>query len=381
MIFRSDWHTMEPMETYLVGGAVRDRLLGRPVTERDWVVVGATPETMTNLGFRSVGRDFPVFLHPRTSEEYALARTERKTGRGHRGFECHTEAVTLEDDLLRRDLTINAIAESPDGALIDPWGGCTDLANRVLRHVSPAFGEDPLRVLRVARFAASLADLDFRVHADTMALMQQMVDAGELAELAPERILGEFDKALATPTPNRFFEVLQQLGADLTLWPELAGASLQTLVRVAAETDDLNKRTAGLLQDLVPEAIDSLATRIRLPRKRHEFARLAAGLAQKWLVADQLTAAELVELLHEADGFRQPARLLELNSYWQLALPGENTNKYQLISDCIGAARSVNAKAIGGNIQGPALGAAIRSEQVQRVARVLAGLENIDENS
>ncbi len=359
------------METYLVGGAVRDELLGRPVTERDWVVVGATPESMLKLGYRSVGRDFPVFLHPRTSEEHALARTERKTGRGHRGFECSTEAVTLEEDLLRRDLTINAIARKPDGSLVDPWGGREDLANRVLRHVSPAFGEDPLRILRVARFAASLADLSFTIHEDTMTLMRQMVVDGELADLAPERVLGEFDKALATATPSRFFEVLQHLGADQTLWPELAGATCQTLIQVAKHSKDLRFRTAGLLQTLTPAAIDIVAARLRLPRKRHEFARLATVLAAAWLTVENLTPIALVELLHQADAFRQPERLIDLNDYWNMALPGNNADKYLMVANCLAAARSVNAASVDAIAKGPALGAAIKAEQVRRVAEVL----------
>ena len=192
------------MKTYLVGGAVRDRLLGLPPGDRDFVVVGQTPEAMLARGFRPVGRDFPVFLHPRTQEEHALARTERKSGRGHRGFVVDSDpAVTLEQDLERRDFTINAIAEAEDGTLVDPFGGARDLAARVLRHVGPAFAEDPLRVLRAARFLARFAPLGFRVAPDTMQLMRAMVDAGELADLTAERVWQELERALASPASRR----------------------------------------------------------------------------------------------------------------------------------------------------------------------------------
>ena len=186
------------MEVYLVGGAVRDALLGRPVTERDWVVVGATPEILLSQGYKPVGQDFPVFLHPGSGEEYALARTERKSGHGYHGFICDaTPAITLEEDLLRRDLTINAMAQRPDGTLVDPYGGQADLENRVLRHVSAAFGEDPLRVLRVARFAARYAPLGFTIAPETLALMQRMSHDGEISHLTPERVWQETRKALA----------------------------------------------------------------------------------------------------------------------------------------------------------------------------------------
>jgi len=198
------------MKTYLVGGAVRDKLLGLPVKDRDWVVVGATPEKMLQLGYQQVGRDFPVFLHPQSKEEYALARTERKSGKGYKGFEVFaTPQVTLEEDLLRRDLTINALAESESGELIDPYGGQADLEARILRHVSPAFAEDPLRVLRVARFAARFADLSFRVAPETMALMKEITHSGELTHLVPERIWQEMHAALSTAAPHVFFGLLR----------------------------------------------------------------------------------------------------------------------------------------------------------------------------
>src|SRR5688572_26223161 len=201
------------MKTYLVGGAVRDRLLGLAPGDRDFVVVGATPGQMASQGFKTVGRDFPVFLHPKTGEEHALARTERKSGRGHRGFvvDAHPD-VTLEEDLQRRDFTLNAIAEAEDGTLVDPWGGARDIEARVLRHVGPAFVEDPLRVLRAARFMARFAPLGFAVAPETMALMREMVASGELADLVPERVWQELVRALASPAPAAFLRTLREIG-------------------------------------------------------------------------------------------------------------------------------------------------------------------------
>ena len=217
-VFRFGYH--HGMQVYLVGGAVRDELLGLPVKERDWVVVGATPQQMVDLGFRPVGKDFPVFLHPETGEEYALARTERKSGHGYHGFTVYTAPdVTLEDDLVRRDLTVNAMAEDEHGQVIDPHGGQRDLAARVLRHVSPAFAEDPVRILRLARFAARFHD--FTVAEETLALMRQMVDDGEVDHLVAERVWQELARGLMEARPSRMFEVLRACGALVRLLPEL----------------------------------------------------------------------------------------------------------------------------------------------------------------
>ena len=212
------------LEVYLVGGAVRDRLLGLPVQERDYVVVGATAAELRARGFQQVGRDFPVFLHPDTKDEYALARTERKTAPGYHGFTVHADPdVTLEQDLERRDLTINALAQDPQGRLTDPYGGRADLEQRLLRHVSPAFAEDPVRILRVARFAARLEPLGFRVADETLGLMRAMVAAGEVDALVPERVWQELVRALGEARPSRFFEVMRDCGALERLLPELDG--------------------------------------------------------------------------------------------------------------------------------------------------------------
>lgn len=273
------------MQRYLVGGAVRDRLLGLPIKDRDWVVTGATPEEMLAAGFTPVGQDFPVFLHPQTHEEHALARTERKSGRGYKGFEFFASPeVTLEDDLARRDLTINAIAQAEDGTLIDPYGGQQDLAARRLHHVSPAFREDPLRVLRVARFAARYAGLGFEVATDTLALMREIREAGELEYLTPERVWQEFEKALGTQSPLVFLQVLQRVDATTILFPELAPFDFDRLLPVFEQTElqqqSSHWRLAILLTiatekqelDAAQSLIRQLCNRLRIPNRYRDMA-------------------------------------------------------------------------------------------------------------
>lgn len=257
------------MKTYLVGGAVRDGLLNLPLKDKDWVVVGATPGQMLALGYTQVGRDFPVFLHPENHQEYALARTERKSGNGYTGFICYSAPdVTLEQDLARRDLTINAIARDAEGQYYDPYGGRADIEQRILRHVSAAFNEDPLRVLRVARFAARFAHLNFRIAAETMALMRSMADSGELNHLTAERVWKETESALLTRNPQVFFQVLRDCGALAILFPELDNLygvpapekwhpeidsgvhSLMTLAMVAHLSPELDVRFATLFHDV-----------------------------------------------------------------------------------------------------------------------------------
>ena len=257
------------MRTYLVGGAVRDAILGYPSSERDWVVVGATPQDMLDAGFTQVGKDFPVFLHPDTKEEYALARTERKRGRGYTGFAVHADpSVTLEDDLRRRDLTINAIARDENGEFVDPYGGRADLESRSLRHVSDAFVEDPLRVLRVARFAARYAHLGFTVARETMALMTEIVATGELAELPAERVWVETEKALRERDPQVFVEVLRDCGALKRLFPEV-----EALFGVPQKAEYHPEIDTGVHQLMVLEQAARL-TRSKLPA---EDARRGAG--------------------------------------------------------------------------------------------------------
>ena len=280
------------MHIYKVGGAVRDRLLGRPVSDIDWLVVGATVEEMQAQGFRPVGADFPVFLHPTTGEEYALARTERKSGRGYGGFTFHASPdVTLEQDLIRRDLTINAMAEDDEG-LHDPYHGKDDLDRRLLRHVSPAFAEDPLRVLRVARFAARYAPLGFTVAAETLELMRQISDSGELQALTAERSWKEIERALMEPQPQVFIEVLRDCGALKELLPELdaegdTGAhTLAVLQQAALHEQPLHVRWACLLQSLGdPQLIKAVNQRFKAPRECQELAMLAGechALVLRW---------------------------------------------------------------------------------------------------
>lgn len=336
------------MKTYLVGGAVRDRLLGRPQGDRDWVVVGATPEAMLAAGFRPVGRDFPVFLHPGTGEEHALARTERKSGRGYHGFAFHTSPdVSLEEDLTRRDLTINAMAEDGDGGLIDPWGGQRDLAARVLRHVSPAFTEDPVRILRLARFAARLPD--FTVAPETLALMRGMVADGEVDHLVAERVWQELARGLMEERPSRMFEVLRECGALARLLPEVdrlwgvpqrpeyhpevdTGVHLMMVldmsarlqgslpVRYACLGHDLGKGTTPA--DVLPrhlghegrsaKLLQQLGQRLRVPNDCRELADVVAREHGNIHRCEELGAAALLRLLERCDAIRKPARFDEV---------------------------------------------------------------------
>ena len=361
-----NFHQNRAMEIYLVGGAVRDRLLGLPVTEHDWVVVGATEEDMRRLGYRSVGKDFPVFLHPETKQEYALARTERKVARGHKGFECTTDSVTLEDDLKRRDLTINAIAEDRQGRLIDPWGGEADLRDRVLRHVSEAFEEDPLRVLRVARFAARFHTLGFAIHPSTLSLMRAMTERGELSELTPERVWIEFEKALATDSPAVFLEVLDQVNAGSVLWPEISTTSIARLAELARRTSNPIFRYAALLLELSPEQGSAISTRLRVPNRLSDFARLAARYHADWTTGRNLAASKVISLLYALDAFRQPARFRELNEFFRLATAGADATAAQW-EDWFETARNVTAGSVDPQLTGSEIGEAIKAEQARRV--------------
>jgi len=297
------------MKIYLVGGAVRDQLLGLPVKERDWVVVGATPQEMLNLGFKKVGRDFPVFLHPKTREEYALARTERKTGRGYIDFICHSDpSVTLEDDLKRRDLTINAIAQSPDGKIIDPYGGCSDLKKHILRHVSPAFAEDPVRILRVARFAARFND--FKVHSETNKLMQAMLAKGEVDALIPERVWQELQRALGEESPERFFIILKNALVLQKLFPEIAAhfASIKkALTRGVKLSKDAVVRFAAITYGLNNEEIKNICKRYKLPSSYKELSLLVNKLKNN-LGKLSKNADDYLALLEQADAYRRPER-------------------------------------------------------------------------
>ena len=334
------------MDIYLVGGAVRDRLLGRPHQERDFVVVGATPDELLALGYRPVGKDFPVFLHPDTGEQYALARTERKTGPGYYGFATRfSPDVTLEEDLARRDLTVNAMAQSASGEIIDPHGGRRDLEARVLRHVSPAFVEDPLRVLRVARFAARFAPLGFTVAPETLELMRAIVASGELAALVPERVWVETERALGEARPVAYFDVLRECGALAVVFPEVAALfgvpqpekwhpevdagvhTLQVLEVAAGLSPDTTVRFAALVHDigkgLTPRSewpqhigheeagaqlIERLAARLRIPNEHRELAIMVARHHARVHRVGEQRPGTVLELLESTDAFRRTER-------------------------------------------------------------------------
>ncbi|GHE20687.1 polynucleotide adenylyltransferase [Halomonas urumqiensis] len=314
------------LEVYRVGGAVRDAALGWPVYDHDWVVVGATPETMRRRGFKPVGRDFPVFLHPQSHEEYALARTERKAGHGYTGFVVHADpSVTLEEDLARRDLTINAMAETPEGELVDPYGGMADLDARVLRHVSPAFVEDPLRVLRTARFLARYAGLGFVICEATRALMTQLSDSGELAHLVAERVWVETEKALSEPWPEVYFQALDECGALGVLMPELVvdrEALDEALGRLHRLPEDIHSdatvrwRLARLFEHLDDEARAALGERLRLPKAHAALARQAAVTRTLRLTSESqgLDGRQVLAWLDTIDAWRRSERVAPLIS-------------------------------------------------------------------
>ncbi|MFZ6874738.1 multifunctional CCA addition/repair protein [Undibacterium sp. Di27W] len=329
------------MKTYMVGGAVRDALLGYPVQDRDFVVVGASPQDMLAQGYLPVGKDFPVFLHPRTHEEYALARTERKTAAGYKGFVFHTDAdVTLEQDLIRRDLSINAMAQDDDGTIIDPYGGLQDLESRIFRHVSMAFCEDPVRILRLARFAARFAipPRDFSVAQETTTLMQEMVAAGEVDALVAERVWQEISRGLMEARPSRMFEVLRSCGALQRLLPELdalwsgpAATQLMELLDATAQAAcPLTTRYAVLLHDLTTAKTsdpstpaqekqrtalaDAISQRLKVPADCRDLAIMLAREHLHIQAAMNMSAADQIDLLGRCDAYRKPQRFLELLS-------------------------------------------------------------------
>lgn len=326
------------MKVYLVGGAVRDELLGLPVKERDYVVVGATPEEMVAKGFKPVGKDFPVFLHPQTHEEYALARTERKSGRGYKGFQVYASPeVTLEEDLKRRDLTINAMAKGADGALIDPFGGSNDLQAQTLRHVSEAFQEDPVRILRVARFAARF---DFKVASSTMKLMQGMVASGEADYLVPERVWQEFARGLAEPHPQRMFEVLEESGLSRKLLPELRAWPRRLKGSVPV-------RFAVLTWTLGKPEVEALTERLRAPNEVRELALMDKKLLKA------ATPGALLALLKGTDGLRRPERFAELLEAARQAEPGLDVERLERARKL---AAAVDAGAVAKRAQGAEIG-------------------------
>ncbi len=377
------------MQIYVVGGAVRDELLGLPVQDHDWVVVGATPDQMIAQGFRPVGKDFPVFLHPQTQEEYALARTERKTAPGYHGFVFHTSPeVRLEDDLIRRDLTINAMARAEDGSIVDPYGGQQDLRDRVFRHVSDAFAEDPVRILRLARFAARFPD--FRVADATNALMRKMVDEGEVDALVPERVWQELSRGLMEQKPSRMFAVLRDCGALSRILPELdalwgvpqpplhhpevdTGVHMMLVIDYAAERGfDLPIRFAALMHDLGkgvtpaehwpkhhghegmgPRLITDLCKRLHVPTDCRDLAVMTAREHGNVSRAMELRPKTIVTLFERCDAFRKPERFAQMLLASECDARGRGHETHDMryrdypqgayLLNALAAARAVNA--------------------------------------
>src|SRR2546421_4384606 len=328
------------VRSYVVGGAVRDELLGLRVKERDWVVVGATPEEMERQGFKPVGKDFPVFLHPQTKEEYALARTERKSGRGYKGFTVHAAPeVTLEEDLRRRDLTINAMAKAEDGTLIDPYGGKRGLEQGILRHVSGAFAEDPVRILRVARFAARFG---FRVAPETMGLMRRMVESGEADYLVPERVWQEFAKGLMEREPQRMFDLLEACGLRQKLLPEIAS--------IGELEGTLAQRFARLAWPLKESEVEALCDRLKVPGDARELALLACRNRVALRASRLASPQALLELLKRTDAFRRPERFQDLLAVARRDEPVIDTSR---LEKALAAAAAVDAGAIAKKASSP----------------------------
>ncbi len=407
------------MKRYLVGGAVRDALLGRTSFDRDWVLVGADVADLLAAGYIAVGQDFPVFLHPQTREEHALARTERKTAPGYRGFQFHADpGVTLEEDLMRRDLTINAIAQDEAGTLIDPFGGRRDLAAKVLRHVSPAFAEDPVRILRVARFAARFAD--FEVAAETQALMRTMVSAGEVDALVPERVWQELSRGLMEARPSRMFEVLRECGALVRLLPEVdrlwgvaqradyhpeidTGVHLMMVLDMSARLDaslavryaclghDLGKGTTPA--DVLPrhlgheqrsvDLVRKVGERLRVPVACRELAEVVAREHGNVHRSGEFGAAACLRLLERCDAFRRPDRFAEMllacecDARGRLGLSESPYPQRDRLMRVLAFASGVDSAAVAGQaaargLRGPAVGEAIHAAREQAVASALA---------
>ena len=402
------------MKTYLVGGAVRDTLLGRPHTERDYVVVGARPDDLLALGYRPVGKDFPVFLHPQSGDQYALARTERKTGAGYYGFATRfSPDVTLEEDLARRDLTINAMAQPIDGGdVVDPYGGRRDLDARILRHVSPAFVEDPLRVLRVARFAARFAPLDFTIAPETTALMSDIVRSGEMQALVAERVWVETERALGEAQPTVYFAVLRECGALAALFPEIdrlfgvpqpekwhpeidTGSHTLQVLDVACElATETTVRFAALVHDLgkgvtPPDqwpghigheqagvrVVGQMCERLKVPTEHRELGQLASREHQRIHRAHELRDATVLEVLEATDAFRRPDRFEKLLLVCEADARGRGPElrarpyaQAQVMRNCHRAAAAVKLDPdVMGQLAGPAIALALRAARIEAI--------------
>ncbi len=403
------------METYLVGGAVRDELLNLPVHERDWVVVGATAKMMIDAAYQQVGKDFPVFLHPQSKEEFALARTERKMGKGYTGFECISDPhVSLEEDLLRRDLTINAIAKKSDGTFVDPYGGIEDINNKILRHVSPAFNEDPLRVLRVARFAARFHHLGFTIADETFRLMQSMSASGELSDLVAERVWKETEKGLLTQSPHIFFSILQKCGALKVLFPEIdvlfgipqtatyhpeidtGKHILMVLEQAARLSNDITVRFAALVHDLgkgiTPQSewprhiqhesrgkplVKQLCQRLKIPNHCLELGLLACEHHLNCHRAFELRPITIQKMFRSLDLYRRPERLEPFllacyaDACGRLGFEEQPYPQMKYLQACFDAAYKIGSKDIESTrLTGKDLGNLIEEKRIAAIADI-----------
>jgi tRNA nucleotidyltransferase (CCA-adding enzyme) len=402
------------MQTYLVGGAVRDKLLGIPVKDRDWVVVGATPEEMLAQGYKAVGKDFPVFLHPETKEEYALARTERKSGKGYKGFTFHTSPdVTLEEDLQRRDLTVNAIAEDDSGKLIDPYNGQADIKQGLLRHVSDAFVEDPLRVLRIARFAATLG---FKIAPETTNLLKEISSSDELEALVPERVWTEMEKALSGKYPARFILVLRSCNALIKLFPEIEALfgvpqtkeyhpeidtglhTIMSLNQSVRLSDDPLIRFATLVHDLgkattpkneLPshrgheargvKIIDKLCKRYRIPNKYHDLAASVSKFHLDCHRIQEMKPATILKKLEQLDAFRRPERFEQFliackaDARGRASFEDRDYPQAEFFRGALKAANEVEAKTLQEKgLEGKAFGEEIKKQRVENIKKMIA---------
>lgn len=360
------------MITYLVGGAVRDKLLGLPDSDHDWVVVGSSAEELLSKGYLPVGKDFPVFLHPTTKEEYALARTERKSGKGYTGFNCYAEPdVTLEEDLLRRDLTVNAIAEGPDGEIVDPYGGQSDLQNRILRHVSDAFTEDPLRVLRLARFLSRYAHLGFTIADETIALSRIISKSGELQTLPAERLWKELEKALQTRSPECFFSALDNMGASDILLPELVNLSARTvnvLHRAAAFSPAPQICFALLFIDKKPNETDTFCRRLKCPNEYRELANAVCQYAALFNV--DCNAEDTLTLFEKLDAFRKETRFKHYLSCCELIF--DSPASAEPLHEALVACKSVDASIFAAQgLKGKHIAIALREKRLQTLTNLL----------
>ena len=402
------------MKVYLVGGAVRDQLLGHPYHEKDYVVVGATPEQLLAQGYQPVGKDFPVFLHPETKDEYALARTERKSGQGYHGFEFYTDiSVTLEDDLIRRDLTINAIAMDDDGKIYDPYHGHEDLNNKILRHVSDAFAEDPLRVLRVARFAARYHQYGFTVAEETLALMQQLADSGELKALTPERVWKETSRALMERDADVYFETLRQCGALKVLFPEIDALfgipqrpeyhpeidcgihTLMSLQQACRANYSLDVRFAVLVHDLgkaltpkdeLPrhimheergvQPVNDICDRLKVPTNTKQLSIAVCKEHLKSHQAFTLKAGTLWRLLQRLDVLRRPERVeafiqaCECDSRGRLGLEDRDYPQARYLTEAMQLVRSIKASDLPADVKGPDIGEMLIQKRIEALAEL-----------